>query len=298
MLLLRSAIYFFTFLFSNPANHVKTAPPTNFEDLKLGERLTLASCGPCHLGDDGKLSGKLMTDVPSSLGTIYSANITNDAENGIGNWSKEDLEKMLRTGTTRDGRKANIMMPRYKKMADSDLNAIVNYLKSGDGVAVASKEKIPASRLKLSAKMAPAIKKINKEWKPGPITKPDTLNSVAYGKYLVDDVLHCYSCHSASAAKVNFNEPDHSKGYMGGGSKFPGADGEQIVSLNLTFDKETGIENYSQQDFATTMKTGKRKNGEWLRFPMPVYPMLTNNDLSSIYQYLQTVPVINNKKLK
>lgn len=269
---------------------ILSEPPS---DMKLGERLTLASCGVCHLGDDGKLSGKLMTDVPKSLGTIYSSNITNDAANGIANWTKEDLEKLLRTGRKKNGDNANIMMPRYKRMADSDLSLIIAYLKSGEGVSAPSNEKSMESKLKLPAKMAPGIKKINKEILKGVIAKPDTTNHVAYGKYLVDDVLHCYSCHLRSPKGVNFNYPDKSKGYMGGGSKFPGPDGEKIVSLNLTFDKSTGLGNHTSEDFIKVMKTGQRKNGEWMRFPMVTYGMLTENDLSAIYDYLKTLPIIH-----
>jgi hypothetical protein len=97
---------------------------------------------------------------------------------------------------------------------------------------------------------------------------------------------------------IDFNNPEKSKGYMGGGSKFPGADNDKVVSLNLTFDKETGIGNYSREDFIKTMKTGQRKNGQWLRYPMLPYPTLTDNDLTAIYKYLGSVPKIHNKKLQ
>src|SRR5262245_55418012 len=63
-----------------------------------GERLTLATCGSCHFGNDGKLSGKLLEDVPKVFGTVYSANITNDLTYGIGSWSKGQLAYFIRTG--------------------------------------------------------------------------------------------------------------------------------------------------------------------------------------------------------
>lgn len=260
-----------------------------------GERITLASCGPCHLADDGRLSGKLLTDVPKSLGKIYSSNITSDRVHGIGGWSDESLEKLIRTGVKPNGKKANILMPRYMNMADDDVRSIIRFLKSGNGASKASGEATQASKLKLPAKLAPVVKKIKTRDPMEPINKPDTLQHIAYGKYLVDDVLHCYSCHSRSATGVNFNHPDQSKGYLGGGAKFPAADGSTIRSRNLTFENETGIGKYSVKDFIAVMITGKRMNGEYLRFPMPVYPMLTNNDLKSIYSYLETVPKIRNE---
>ncbi len=267
-------------------------------ELRLGERLTIAACGQCHFGDDGLLSGKRMTDVPRIFGKIYSPNITSDSTFGIGAWTYQNIRSFLRTGIKPNGKKANLIMPRYHRMSDPDLNAIISFLKSGGGASASSAEKTRTSKRSIPFRIAALAKEINSDDPVYTINKPDTLQSVVYGKYLVDDVLHCFNCHSSGPAGVNFLQPDKSKGYMGGGSKFPGLQKEKIISLNLTSDEETGIGSYTKDDFHTVMKTGKRKNGSWIRYPMLPYPTLTENDIKAIYTYLMTVPKIHNKKLR
>ena len=61
---------------------------------------------------------------------------------------------------------------------------------------------------------------------------------------------------------------------------------------NLTPDKETGLEErYDEASFIRTMRTGQKPEGEALLPPMPWpnYARMTDEDLKSLWAYLQTI---------
>ena len=64
-----------------------------------GEYLTRAAdCEACHTVPGGKhFAGGLAFKLPM-IGTLYSTNITPDAETGIGNWSDDEFVRALHDG--------------------------------------------------------------------------------------------------------------------------------------------------------------------------------------------------------
>ncbi|TDQ41832.1 hypothetical protein EV696_1375 [Permianibacter aggregans] len=69
-------------------------------------------------------------------------------------------------------------------------------------------------------------------------------------------------------------------------------------TANLTPDKETGLGKWSERNFIDTIRTGRHLGrGREILPPMPigVYRQMTDNDLASIFAYLQTLPPISNK---
>lgn len=72
-------------------------------------------------------------------------------------------------------------------------------------------------------------------------------------------------------------------------------------SANITPDRETGIGKWDRNTFIQTMRQGKHKGiGRNIQPPMPWkdYSKLSDDDLSSIFEYLQTLKPINNKVSK
>jgi Cytochrome C oxidase, cbb3-type, subunit III len=270
----------------------------NKEELfSRGERLTLATCGSCHFGNDGRLSGKLMEDVPKVFGTVYSANITNDKTFGIGDWSSGQLAYFIRTGIKPDGKRANLGMPRFPNIGDPELESIIAFLKSDSSASKASELPEPKTKIKLAGKLATKMVLDNYDYPKAPRQTTDTTFLIGYGDYLVNDVLHCFACHSANIARIDVKNPTRSKGYLGGGSKLIGMNGEKIISPNITFDIATGLGTYTEQQFLDVMKMGRKSSGDWIKPPMQPYTSLSDNDIRAIYEYLKVVPVINNKKL-
>jgi len=139
--------------------------------------------------------------------------------------------------------------------------------------------------------------------------------SVDRGKYLVS-ITGCHDCHSPKSQGMT---PDPARLLSGRPSttKMPSkADGEihasldftafwgpwgQTVASNLTPDKAIGLpgRGYNEKTFVQTMRTGKKPNGTAVQPPMPVevYQNLSDDDLRSIWMFLQTLKPINNAVL-
>lgn len=261
------------------------------EDLKEGKRLTLLTCAPCHYNPETKkLTGIRMQDVPGILGKIYSTNITQHPEKGIGTYTDAELAYLIRTGIARTGK----LMPFMQRpnMADEDLRAIIAFLRSSDELVTPSEADAGKTRYspvgKFAISMSPSLPYPAKE-----INKPAVSDKTAYGKYLVDN-LSCYDCHSASFAAIDKMEPEKSKGYMGGGNKLKNNSSEKVLSPNITF-HETGIGSWTEHDLRKALKEGISKNNSIIAFPMPMYPDLNDEEIAAIYAYLKSIPKINNK---
>lgn len=116
--------------------------------IKRGEKIVMNYCALCHGGEDGKLSGKMMDDIPKFVGTIHTSNITNNIEKGIGKYTKDQLRTLLRTRIKADGKKANMLMPIFPLMADEDINGIIDFLKSDRFAVQSSEATYPPQKLK------------------------------------------------------------------------------------------------------------------------------------------------------
>jgi len=93
---------------------------------------------------------------------------------------------------------------------------------------------------------------------------------------------------------VNKLYPEKSKGYMGGGNKLKDRSKKTIVSSNLT-PHSTGIGNWTVDDFKKALNQGISKDNSIITFPMPMYSELTDEEITAIYNYLRTIPPIDNK---
>ncbi len=72
-------------------------------------------------------------------------------------------------------------------------------------------------------------------------------------------------------------------------------EGQIVHTANLTMDKETGIGNWTQQQFYEATKFGKNPRGGPLYYPMFPHTTLSDTEVNAIWAYLQTVPTIKNQ---
>ncbi len=104
---------------------------------------------------------------------------------------------------------------------------------------------------------------------------------VERGEYLAK-AADCMVCHTKPGEKQ----------YAGGlAFKLPFG---TLDSTNITPDKETGIGNYSDQDFLNAVQRGKRQDGAMLYPAMPYasYTYMTDEDLLAVKAYLFSLPPV------
>ena len=94
--------------------------------LKRGEKLANLLCANCHLNTEtGKLTGIRMLEAPPEFGKIYSQNITQDKNVGIGTYTDSELLYLFRTGIKKNGQYSPPYMAKLPLMADKDIDAII-----------------------------------------------------------------------------------------------------------------------------------------------------------------------------
>jgi mono/diheme cytochrome c family protein len=276
------------------AEHLDLKVSGTPERVERGRQLSAMLCNDCHMDPNtNKLTGRKMDEV-KQFGALYSKNITNDPESGIGKWTDGELIYLLRTGVKPDGTFLPVMA-KLQKMSDEDLQSVIAFLRSDNAWVQADNTSHPESKYSFLSKFLTTIKVI----KPMPFYKsvpePDTTNLIKWGEYVSLYRVECYTCHSADFTTDDFINPPKSKGFFGGGNKFTMPDGSVIYSRNLTMDAETGIGKWSEEEFIKAVKTGIVPNGPALRSPMKPYTYLSDGEAKAIHAYLKTIPKISNK---
>lgn len=260
-----------------------------------GEKIATVLCNGCHANQDNRLVGKEIIDLPIEFGRAYSLNITQDKEDGIGNWTDGEIMYFLKTGIKRNG-KFSPIMPKLPRMADEDVKSVIAYLRSDRYPVQATKGKQPEQNPTLLLKVLTNTVMKPIELKNEPIFVPDSTNIVAFGKYVANDMIACYACHSKDFSKQDALNPEKSLGFYGGGNPMPNLDGKIIPTANITFDEETGIgKKYTEAQFIDAVKLCKSADGGVLRYPMQPHLTLSDYEVKAIYAYLKTIPKIKNK---
>jgi len=252
-------------------------------------------CAACHLDNDtATLAGKPMVDLPAQFGSAHSANITKDADTGIGKWTDGELAYLLRTGITRDGRYTPPWMVKLPNMADEDLKDVIAFLRSDDPLVRPVKALRPASKPSLLTKLLSRVAFKPLPYPERPIAAPDPADKIAHGRYLVQGRAMCFPCHSADFAKIDDLVPERSAGYLGGGNAMPDMNGRIVKTANITPDPETGIGKWSEDEFVRLLRSGIRPDFTVVAYPMVPFPELSDEESRAIYAYLRTVPPIKN----
>lgn len=213
---------------------------------------------------------------------VYTANITPDKDTGIGAWTDAQIITAIREGKTREG-KINfppMPVPTYNSMSDADVKAIVAYLRTVKPIH----NEVPQSKYNIPQQAMPPARGL-----PAPSPK----DKVAYGRYIVTALAHCFECHSGPDAH-GAPDPEHKLG--AGGFLITLAPGATVMTANITPDPETGIGKWSDADIKKAMTHGIRPDGRHLAPPMP-FPFFKNmsgRDLEAVIAYLRTIPPIHN----
>ena len=267
-----------------------TTHPTSFE---RGKNLVFNICAGCHYDHTvNKFIGRSLNDLPKIAGHLYSANLTQSKTNGIpSHYTDAELFYLLKTGISKSGKFMPYMM--RPMMADEDINDIIVYLRSDDPAVAAADTTVGKTHInfigKIGMRYLASPQPYNKE-----VPRPDENNAVEYGRYLVG-IIGCYHCHSQKARTLNYLEPEKTKGYLTGGMKLKDPQGKRLYGPNLTPEKETGIGNFSLEDFTKAVREGIIPSGRRLSPPMPKFTHLTDKQVHAVYTYLQQLPPMHHK---
>ncbi|SDJ14727.1 MULTISPECIES: cytochrome c [Bradyrhizobium] len=172
--------------------------PSSFDSalVKRGRDLAaIGNCNNCHTVRGGKdFAGGLA--VPTPFGTIYSSNITPDAETGIGRWSEAAFRRAMQSGVNRDGQHLYPTFPfdHFTHVSDDDDRALYAYLMTRRPVRAPARENDLA--FPFNQRIAVA------GWKVLFLRhgsyQPDSTKSAEWnrGAYLVEGLAHCGACHT------------------------------------------------------------------------------------------------------
>jgi len=263
--------------------------------VERGAKIASLLCSECHKNTEtGRLTGRIMLDLPKEFGTVVSLNITRDPERGIGAWTDGELYYFLRTGIRKNGSWAPPTMPKFPLMADEDLYSVIAWLRSSDRQLDADSKEYPPNNYNMLIKFLGHVAFFPPELPAQPIAIPDSLDQVAFGRYVADALCSCYACHSADFTKQDALHPEKSFLYYAGGNPMLDLEGNIVPTANITFDKETGIGNWTIEQFRDAVKYNKNPRGGLLHFPMFPHTTLSDTEVDAVYAFLKTVTPIKN----
>jgi mono/diheme cytochrome c family protein len=269
------------------------AQTANSELVAKGQYVfALAGGCACHTQPKGTLNAGGRA-FPIPLGTVYSTNITQDKETGLGNWTDQQIRDAIAKGLRPDGSRILPVMPfeAYSGMAADDLAALIAYLRTLKPIKKATpqlKSWMPFPR----AVAVPLWLKFFGQSSPPASDAPRT--GVERGRYLVEHVSLCGDCHTPRSA---IGVPDRSL-YLAGATEKNGPLGESVP--NITPDKETGIAEWKREDIAELLLTGNKPdldNVQGLMAEVIEHGLkrMTKQDALAVADYLKSVPPIKNK---
>jgi mono/diheme cytochrome c family protein len=263
---------------------------------------TAGDCISCHSRPDGKpFSGGL--PLNTDFGTLYSPNITPDAETGIGRWTEEQLARALREGVDDEGNHLYPVFPytSYTKVSDADVQAIYAFLKSLPPV----RYRPPQNEMKFPF----GIRRLTSVWKGLYFTAgrfvPNRARSAQWnrGAYLVEGLGHCGECHtprnSLGGARTDLaltggTYLDQVKDSVEEQAIVPETDVVRPwAAVNLT-SSPSGLRAWSVEDIQAYLKTGHNKHagafGPMAEVVGNSTRHLTDEDLRAIAVYLKALP--------
>jgi mono/diheme cytochrome c family protein len=250
----------------------------------------LGNCVACHSTPDGApLAGGLKMAVPM-LGSIYTTNITPSAEHGIGQYSFEEFDRVMRTGVARDGHRLYPAMPypSYAKMSEQDMRALYDFL---------MKEVKPSEQANQPQEIS-GIR--NVRWAMG-IWNVLSLDKAPYkvvagksdgwnrGAYIIQGLGHCGACHTPRGLLMQEKGLDDSDGQF-----LAGAPLDHWVASSLNGDVNSGLGRWEQQDLVDFLKTGHNKFGTAFGTMVEVVnnstSHMSDSDLQGMAEYLKSLP--------
>jgi mono/diheme cytochrome c family protein len=267
-----------------------TGVPAELKSASLverGEYLTRAAdCVVCHTAKNGTpFAGGLAFVLP--FGTIYSTNITPDAQTGIGSYTDADFLNAVHKGIGRGNAKLYPAMPyaSYTYMSDADALAIKAYLFTINPVHAPAPKNTLAFPFDQRGLMRIWSVLFNSDQRFAP--HADRSAEWNRGAYLVEAMGHCGECHTPRNLFFALNNRE----------KFGGAVQSGWRAYNITADRGSGVGAWSDADLAHYLSMGHAEGRGTASGPMgeavdESLSHLKPSDITAMVTYLRSVPGI------
>ncbi|HMG92388.1 MAG TPA: c-type cytochrome [Chryseolinea sp.] len=247
--------------------------------------------GPLTEGTLGK-GGERFDHSVGLPGVFISKNIT---PAGIERYTDGELFRVITTGVSKEGKAMFPLMPfrYYGKMDREDIYAMIAYIRTLEPITNPVPESEPDFPMSVVINTIPQPAE--------PQTRPDPSDQLAYGHYMAS-ASGCVECHTQVDKGQILPEVA-----FGGGREFGFPDGSKVRSSNISPDKDSGIGTWTREQFIARFKVyadssyvaPSIKPGEYNTImPWTMYAHMTEEDLSAIFTYLQSVSPISNKVTK
>ncbi len=239
--------------------------PTDSASLERGHRLatTLGKCGLCHAADMG---GQVFIDgMPFAY--LETPNLTGGSGSPVASWSPAQWDQAIRHGVAPDQRSL-IIMPSdsYQYLTDEDAAALIAYLKTLPKVdrEHRARQLGPIARGLFTAGKLPIFEAMKVKHDSVGMRPP-----MGEGEYLARTT-GCHGCHGPK---------------LEGGPQ-PGEPSDFVPAANIS---PSGMINWTQADFTTALRTGKRPDGSTLneRMPWKETAAMTDGEIEALWFYLR-----------
>ncbi|MEO7876280.1 MAG: cytochrome c [Dokdonella sp.] len=265
-----------------------TGVPADFSStdaIARGRYLTQAAdCQACHTTEGGTpFAGGRAFKFP--FGTMYSPNITPDANTGIGQWTDAEFLKAMHDGIGRGGKKLYPAFPyaAYTYVTDDDVLAIKAYLFSLTPVVSTAR----ANDLVFPFNQRSLMTVWSGLFNPGRRFEPRAEQTAAWnrGAYLAEGLAHCGECHTPRNLMQALDNSDKFAGALTGGWR----------AYNITGDQASGVGAWSEADIGSYLAQGHAAGRGTASGPMAEavdisFSNMTPTDIAAIVTYVRSVP--------
>jgi mono/diheme cytochrome c family protein len=256
----------------------------NAAQLNRGRYLVAAGdCLSCHYREGGEpFAGGLGLNTP--FGVIYTSNITPDKDTGIGGWTADQFYRAMHDGKDEEGSDLYPAFPYpwFRRVSREDDDAIFAFLKSLPAV----KYTAPKNDLSFPFSVRSFVGAWNMFFLDSHGFQADANQSAEWnrGAYLVTGLGHCGACHT----------PKNSFGADKSKEEFHGGKLDNWVAADLTANSRTGLGEWSVDDIAEFLATGRNAHaaagGAMADVITYSTAYLTDADRRAMAVYLKSLP--------
>jgi mono/diheme cytochrome c family protein len=277
---------------------LSSGPPkvADAEEVRRGEYLArIGNCISCHTRRGGAsfAGGVAFTAPDSSLGVLYSSNITPDVATGIGRWSEAQFLRAMHQGKSP---KRGWLFPAFPynsftRVTHDDAKAIFAYLGTVEPARYTPPSNTSFFRLRWGMALWNLFFFEAKRFVPDPVQSPEWNR----GAYLVNGLGHCGACHTPRNAFLA--EKDSA---ALSGATYPDfvAPGQRRAwsAVNLTA-AASGLGAWSMEDLKKYLRTGHSRRagifGPMNEVVINGLQYLTDADARAMAVYLKSLPAVN-----